>query len=82
MRGMHLLFRTCRVGEFVSTAQCSPPRAVLPHRSLRFANRPYVAMEDAHATVLELDVREKNAFFAVYDGHGGELHRQKPDSLR
>ena len=28
-------------------------------------------MEDAHATILELDDREKNAFFAVYDGHGG-----------
>lgn len=28
-------------------------------------------MEDAHATILELDDKEKNAFFAVYDGHGG-----------
>jgi serine/threonine protein phosphatase PrpC len=57
--------------------QYSPPRTVLPRRSLRFGNRPYVAMEDAHATVLELDDREKNAFFAVYDGHGGELHREE-----
>lgn len=36
-------------------------------------------MEDAHATVLELDGREKNAFFAVYDGHGGETSRQDPN---
>lgn len=29
-------------------------------------------MEDAHAAVLDLDGQEKsNAFFAVYDGHGG-----------
>lgn len=30
-------------------------------------------MEDAHTTILELDDKEKNAFFAVYDGHGGRL---------
>ena len=33
------------------------------------------AMEDAHAHVLDLDEgkseAESNAFFAVYDGHGG-----------
>ena len=45
----------------------------IAQRSSRFVNRPYLAMEDAHATVLELDDREKNAFFAVYDGHGGTL---------
>lgn len=31
-------------------------------------------MEDAHATILDLDEdgsSDKNAFFAVYDGHGG-----------
>lgn len=28
-------------------------------------------MEDAHATVLDLEDDERNAFFAVYDGHGG-----------
>jgi serine/threonine protein phosphatase PrpC len=29
-------------------------------------------MEDAHAVVLDLDgPGESNAFFAVYDGHGG-----------
>jgi protein phosphatase 2C family protein 2/3 len=31
-------------------------------------------MEDAHATVLNLDGKtgdEKTSFFAVYDGHGG-----------
>lgn len=35
------------------------------------------AMEDAHATVLNLDgsESEKNAFFAVYDGHGGRFSR-------
>jgi len=32
-----------------------------------------IAMEDAHATVLELEEGQEkpNAFFAVYDGHGG-----------
>lgn len=32
-------------------------------------------MEDAHATVLDLDQNSEssNAFFAVYDGHGGTL---------
>jgi protein phosphatase 2C family protein 2/3 len=32
-------------------------------------------MEDAHAAVLDLDGPEEssNAFFAVYDGHGGEF---------
>lgn len=31
-------------------------------------------MEDAHATELELQGSEgKNAFFAVYDGHGGTV---------
>lgn len=30
-------------------------------------------MEDAHTTVLDLDdtPEKSNAFFAVYDGHGG-----------
>jgi len=29
-------------------------------------------MEDAHAAVLDLDGGESsNAFFAIYDGHGG-----------
>lgn len=35
---------------------------------------PYTGMEDAHATVLNLDEKtgdEKASFFAVYDGHGG-----------
>lgn len=43
----------------------------------RFDHRPYVAMEDAHSTILELDDREKNAFFAVYDGHGGKLNHRR-----
>lgn len=31
-----------------------------------------LAMEDAHAAVLDLDGEpNSNAFFAVYDGHGG-----------
>lgn len=33
-------------------------------------------MEDAHATILNLDGKtgnEKASFFAVYDGHGGTL---------
>lgn len=33
-----------------------------------------ISMEDAHATVLNLDEKtgdEKASFFAVYDGHGG-----------
>lgn len=46
------------------------------------------AMEDAHATILDLDKTDesaeaqcgkgkkgKNSFFAVYDGHGGERER-------
>jgi hypothetical protein len=28
-------------------------------------------MEDAHTTVLKLDPQTNNAFFAVFDGHGG-----------
>ena len=33
-------------------------------------------MEDAHAVVLSLDEDEEkpNAFFAVYDGHGGMFY--------
>lgn len=33
-------------------------------------------MEDAHAVVLSLDENEENpnAFFAVYDGHGGMFY--------
>ncbi|CAE6502692.1 unnamed protein product [Rhizoctonia solani] len=30
-----------------------------------------ISMEDAHATVLKLDPQSNNAFFAVFDGHGG-----------
>ncbi|KAJ1303186.1 hypothetical protein OPQ81_011385 [Rhizoctonia solani] len=30
-----------------------------------------ISMEDAHATVLKLDSQTNNAFFAVFDGHGG-----------
>ena len=30
-------------------------------------------MEDAHVTMLDLDnAPDSNAFFAVYDGHGGK----------
>ena len=33
------------------------------------------AMEDAHAVVLDLDGNQDatNTFFAVYDGHGGQV---------
>lgn len=33
-------------------------------------------MEDAHTAVLDLDgqAESSNAFFAVYDGHGGTFH--------
>lgn len=36
--------------------------------------RLLTAMEDSHAIVLDLDEQktERNAFFAVYDGHGGK----------
>lgn len=35
-------------------------------------------MEDAHAAVLNLEGSdEKNAFFAVYDGHGGTCFSQQ-----
>ena len=30
-----------------------------------------ISMEDAHATVLKLDDQSNNAYFAVFDGHGG-----------
>jgi len=38
-----------------------------------YGNYPILsAMEDAHAAVLDLDgLGESNAFFAIYDGHGG-----------
>lgn len=42
-------------------------------------------MEDAHATVLNLDEKtgdEKTSFFAVYDGHGGEFLLGRNDSNR
>jgi len=32
-----------------------------------------VTMEDAHTTLLELSPGDPNAYFAVYDGHGGPL---------
>lgn len=37
-------------------------------------------MEDAHAVVLSLDENEENpnAFFAVYDGHGGMFYAPLP----
>lgn len=37
-------------------------------------SRNVLAMEDAHAAVLDLDGEgnDSTAFFAVYDGHGGE----------
>ncbi len=38
--------------------------------------RSSTAMEDAHATVLNLEedkADDVNTFFAVYDGHGGKL---------
>jgi len=49
-------------------------------------------MEDAHTAELQLDEdnRTRNAFFAVYDGHGGmsfpvitcSVHHLKPSILR
>lgn len=39
-------------------------------------------MEDAHAAVLDLaGAAESNAFFAVYDGHGGMYALQINDSI-
>jgi serine/threonine protein phosphatase PrpC len=38
-------------------------------------------MEDAHATVLQLAADDINAFFAVYDGHGGESSTVKSRPL-
>ena len=38
-------------------------------------------MEDSHAAILDLDgPEETNAFFAVYDGHGGMFYLQRTDS--
>lgn len=42
-------------------------------------------MEDAHATVLNLDEKtgdEKASFFAVYDGHGGKCRGISPSGER
>lgn len=38
-----------------------------------FNARPSIAMEDSHTIRLQLDEDQatRNAFFAVYDGHGG-----------
>ena len=39
-------------------------------------------MEDAHAAVLDLDgPSDSNAFFAVYDGHGGVYALHINDSI-
>lgn len=49
-------------------SQLSSP---LAHHQIIFL--VYPAMEDAHTAVLTLEdgTKEKNAFFGVYDGHGG-----------
>lgn len=56
---------------------CSP--RIFTHASLyRIIFASITAMEDAHATILNLDEKtgdEKASFFAVYDGHGGENRR-------
>lgn len=42
-------------------------------------------MEDAHATVLNLDEKtgdEKASFFAVYDGHGGQYFHNSSAFLK
>ena len=41
-----------------------------------------LAMEDAHAIEMSLDEKEEegNAFFAVYDGHGGTFLASYPSS--
>lgn len=46
----------------------------LPRLSVLSGSR-FPAMEDAHAAVLALEdgAQERNAFFGVYDGHGGNL---------
>jgi hypothetical protein len=31
-------------------------------------------MEDSHTVRLQLDDDKQNSFFAVYDGHGGQLY--------
>ena len=68
IRGTIMLYPTCRGGESVRFLYRAPTRASLTIHSL-------VAMEDAHAAVTNLDEgkedAESNAFFAVYDGHGG-----------
>lgn len=65
-----MAYPRCKDGGLVSSLE----RAVFS--SYRVANecRNISGMEDAHATVLNLDEKvgdEKASFFAVYDGHGG-----------
>jgi serine/threonine protein phosphatase PrpC len=54
---------------------------LLPTVSFTLGRSDDTAMEDSHAIVLDLD-ETKNAFFAVYDGHGGafqSVHSIVPD---
>lgn len=46
---------------------------LLPRPFVNFDKSLSLAMEDAHAIVLDLDDSGEtgNTFFAVYDGHGG-----------
>lgn len=57
-------YQRCKDGESVRLFSLSPS---LAHDD--------PAMEDAHAAVLTLEdgAKEKNAFFGVYDGHGGKF---------
>jgi serine/threonine protein phosphatase PrpC len=62
------LFLRCRGGESVRLMSSFHS---MPQSSNASVNS---AMEDAHAIVLDLDenAEDTNAFFAVYDGHGGD----------
>lgn len=61
MTAGYMLFQKCKGGESV----CDKSSYGLQLMSIP-------GMEDAHAAVLDLDgVADSNAFFAVYDGHGG-----------
>jgi serine/threonine protein phosphatase PrpC len=64
----------CRGGESVSLyAIFVAFRSALVHRTqFVLTTSNFLAMEDAHTAVLDLDENnESNTFFAVYDGHGG-----------
>lgn len=77
-KGISTVRRVCRVGESVSIfvnliAICGTwKKKVMCLKFIMIFCYYYVAMEDAHTTVLKIGPDGESAFFAVYDGHGGQ----------